>query len=47
MEAAVVPDKKLSTFMNLVKARPEFRIVVATEHKDAPHFKAHDTIDER
>jgi len=47
MDAIAVPDKKLSTFMKLVKARPEFRVITATEHRDAPCFKAHDIIDER
>lgn len=47
IDAAAVPGKKLSTFMELVKAKADFRIVNATDHKDAPPFKAHDVIDER
>lgn len=47
MDAIAVPDKKLSTFMEIVKSKPEFKILTATEHKDAPYFKAHDYIDER
>jgi len=33
--------------MDVVKSKPEMKIVIAKQHRDAPFFKAHNTIDER
>ena len=43
----MVPDKKITTFMELIKAREELRIIATTMHREAPYFKAHNIIDNK
>lgn len=42
-----VKDKKLSTFMEMVKEDQDLHVVATTMHREAPHFKAHNIIDNK